>query len=140
MSRTVSRRSGFSLIELLVVIAVISTLIGLLLPAVQKMREAASRVKCQNNLKQIGLACHLYESAHGRFPPSRQEGEGQSWAFIILPQLEQNNLYTAWPAATPIYRLENAAALQTAVPVYFCPSRRSPSDPLVAASFTQDPG
>ena len=140
MSRTVSRRSGFSLIELLVVIAVISTLIGLLLPAVQKTREAASRVKCQNNLKQIGLACHLYESAHGRFPPSRQEGEGQSWAWIILPQLEQENLYRTWDNAL-IYKLTNPEILTTPVAVFFCPSRRDPqADPVLAPSFPQDPG
>jgi prepilin-type N-terminal cleavage/methylation domain-containing protein len=133
------RRRGFTLIELLVVIAVIAILIGLLLPAVQRAREAANRAKCLNNLKQIALACHTYENAHGNFPPSRLVGESQSWAWLILPQLEQDNLYRRWNASASLFDLssDTTSALKTAVPTYFCPSRRTPQDPVVAGSFQQ---
>src|SRR5262245_9966539 len=135
MSRT-TRRPGFSLIELLVVIAVISILMGLLLPAVQKTREAAARTKCANNLKQIGLACHSYENAHRRFPPSRGPGETQSWMWLILPFLEQENLYNMWPPGTPIFLLNNPAVLNSSVPQYYCPSRREPGK-TTSSGFNQ---
>src|SRR5262245_14554967 len=88
---------GFTLIELLVVIAIIAVLIGLLLPAIQKVREAAPRAKCQNNLKQIGLAFHNYHDATTFFPPSRiGRGEYPTWAVMILPYIEQSNAYGRW--------------------------------------------
>ena len=99
-----ARNRGFTLVELLVVIAIIGILIGMLLPAVQQVREAARRVSCLNNIRQVSLACHNYESAHGRFPPALQmtylpsnpgtkEYVFQSFHSYILPFIEQNNLY-----------------------------------------------
>src|SRR5438132_10255216 len=96
-------RRAFTLVELLVVIAIIGVLIALLLPAVQKAREAANRVKCQNNLHQIAIALHNYHGDYGRFPAgyvwkptnpdvSTQTDPGWSWAALLLPYIEQDNL------------------------------------------------
>jgi prepilin-type N-terminal cleavage/methylation domain-containing protein len=145
---TGGRRPAFTLTELLVVIAIMAVLIGLLLPAVQRVREAAARAACANNLKQIGLACHNYESAKGSLPPSRRGvAEGPSWAWLLLPYLEQENLYKQWPEGWPYPGVAPGQAdqadlatmksvLGTPVPTYFCPSL--PRDSKVALVFPQD--
>ena len=134
--QTPDRRSGFTLIELLVVIAILGVLLALLLPAVQKVREAAARTSCAGNLKQIGLAFQLHHDAHDIFPdggenwdpiryPRSWTGSGPAvapqqnwgWAYQILPYLEQKNV---WENPDP--QVVRGATIKT----YFCPSRRAP--------------
>jgi prepilin-type N-terminal cleavage/methylation domain-containing protein/prepilin-type processing-associated H-X9-DG protein len=135
-----SRRQGFTLIELLVVIAIIAVLVGMLLPAVQKVREAANKSKCQNHLKQLGIALHNYEGAIGRWPPLYPGTAPNSTAFnykytwsvlaLLNPYLEQTSIYNNMDLTQPMYdpanqiTAANRFAVVQKVSIFLCPSDR----------------
>lgn len=121
-------KTGFTLIELLVVIAIIGILIALLLPAVQIAREAARMTQCANNLRQIGLGVELYEEQHEVYVMGRDTSTqwGVSWAFRLLPHLEQTGIYESMDYPQRVDSPANAYAMRTPVATFVCPSRRSP--------------
>ncbi|MDO5114216.1 MAG: DUF1559 domain-containing protein, partial [Planctomycetia bacterium] len=136
-------KKGFTLVELLVVIAIIGMLVGLLLPAVQQAREAARRMQCNNNLRQMGLAALNLESSHKHYPPGGWKwsftgdpdagfGEGQmgGWSYSLLPFLEQNTLYQLGADGDPgteTTTQKNGAKqrAESPIPIFYCPSRRT---------------
>ena len=118
-------RGGFTLVELLVVIAIIGILVALLLPAIQAAREAARRSQCLNHLKQIGLAMQLFHDTKKFLPPSRVECDHSTWAAEIWPYLEEGTVAAQYDPEQSYYA-QPLEVLQVQVPVYLCPTRRSP--------------
>ncbi len=133
-NRITSRKRGFTLIELLVVIAIIGILVALLLPAVQHAREAARRTSCKNNLKQLALALHNYHDSFNSFPPgyihkfgpsgSEASHAGMAWGAMLLPQLEQTNLWKLIDSRIPIWDPQNQRPREVHLAMFLCPTDR----------------
>ncbi len=126
-------KRGFTLVELLVVITIIGILIALLLPAVQAAREAARRMQCANNLKQIALALHNYESSRGELPfgAAWNYTRTGTWASFILPELEQQNVFDQIDFDSYMGDSQNAEAVKVVIPAFICPSSARSGDPIM---------
>jgi prepilin-type N-terminal cleavage/methylation domain-containing protein/prepilin-type processing-associated H-X9-DG protein len=160
MTQKLNRSRAFTLVELLVVIAIIGILVGMMLPAVQQVREAARRSQCNNNLRQIGLAILNHESAFMKltagymsYPTSDGTGPasagidpitwdaapGWGWGKQILPYLEQGNLDAELLTSTPIWAIQNRAAIKTTLPIYLCPSSSGDIEPFMVVDSSENP-
>jgi len=139
------RAAGFTLVELLVVIAIIGVLVALLLPAVQSAREAARRMQCGNNIRQLGLAGHNFHDVRNVIPPSRTASGGfpalgipanayQGWAIWLLPYMEQSNVFNNYDLKLHFGHNNNRQAIRTQIPTFYCPS--TPKKNRVAPQFT----
>ena len=145
MIRSKRNRRGFSLIELLVVVMIVFTLIAMLLPAMLHARAAAKRVQCQNNLKQVGLALHMYHSVNGSFPPGylyrpgpeqQTNAAGFGWGSMILPYSDQTALYNTIVWDVPAWQEENASARATQISSYMCSTDSSNTDGEIVLTRT----
>lgn len=160
MLRNSARRHGFTLIELLVVIAIIAVLVAILLPAVQQAREAARRSQCRNNLKQIGIALASYHEAHEGFPAgfysahASTSGEaaavgadpvywnaapGWGWSTMLLPYLDQANIYESLTLTQPVWDAAHADAVQTKISTFLCPSSAGDEEAFTVQDEFGDP-
>lgn len=154
------QRGAFTLVELLVVIAIIGILIGMLLPAVQQVREAARRISCSNNMRQLGLALHNYEGAFRYFPPGFSSepssngtvasggfvdpetwdaGPGWGWMAHLLPFVEGSNLHDGIDFDAPIWASQNRALVDTQIPFLLCPSSSGDDQPFTVVDGSQNP-